>query len=208
MKAVALFSGGKDSFLSAMIAMEQGFDVKRAVTIIPEEYSMMFHYPNAEKSRYAASLLSIDVEYIYESKFEEYILKLNDVDALVSGAIASDYQKTRIERLCTMSGIISFAPLWRKNQIEIIREIISREIRAMIVSVSAEGLNINDLGMEINNNYLKRLLNLNERYRINIAGEGGEYETFVFGLGKNVLNIKNKNIIWKGSGGYLDFEII
>ena len=50
MKAIALFSGGKDSFLSAMMAEEQGYEILYGVTVVPEEYSMMFHYPNSKIS--------------------------------------------------------------------------------------------------------------------------------------------------------------
>ena len=38
-----------------------------------------------------------------------------DVDALVVGALRSDYQKTRIERMCERLGLISYCPLWHHS---------------------------------------------------------------------------------------------
>jgi len=207
MKAITLFSGGKDSFLSTMIAMEHGYKILYGITIIPEEYSMMFHYPNSKISKYPASLLNFDIKYINEKDFESYIKSIDNIDAIITGAIASDYQKTRIEKLVYKRKTIVFSPLWRKNQEDIIKELLLRNIKAMIVSVSAEGFDENDLGKTIDSNYFNRLKYLYKKYRINIAGEGGEYESFVYGVNKNEINIKNKNKIWKNSGGYLILDL-
>ncbi|KPV47416.1 ATPase [Acidiplasma aeolicum] len=205
MRSVSLFSGGKDSFLSAMIALEQGYEIEYGITIIPEEYSMMFHYPNAENSRHAASLLGIKIKYIREEEFEDYLGSLENL-ALVTGAIASDYQKTRIEKNCYKNNVIVYSPLWRLDQETVINELLLRNIRAMIVSVSAEGFTQNDLGKEINNEYLQHLKDLHKKYGINIAGEGGEYESFVFGLSNKTVLPERKHMVWRNSGGYLIFE--
>lgn len=207
MKAITLFSGGKDSFLSTMIAMEHGYDILYGITIIPDEYSMMFHYPNSGISRYPASLLNFEIKYIKEKNFENYIKNIDNVDAIITGAIASDYQKTRIEKLVYSEKTIVFSPLWRKKQEYILEELLLRNIKAMIVSVSAEGFSENDLGKTIDYKYFDHLREIYKMYRINIAGEGGEYESFVYGLNKDEIEIKNKNIIWKNSGGYLILDI-
>ncbi len=207
MKAITLFSGGKDSFLSTMIAMEHGYDILYGITIIPDEYSMMFHYPNSGISRYPASLLNFEIKYIKEKNFENYIKNIDNVDAIITGAIASDYQKTRIEKLVYSEKTIVFSPLWRKKQEYILEELLLRNIKAMIVSVSAEGFSENDLGKTIDYKYFDHLREIYKMYRINIAGEGGEYESFVYGLNKDEIKIKNKNIIWKNSGGYLILDI-
>ncbi len=207
MKAITLFSGGKDSFLSTMIAMEHGYDILYGITIIPDEYSMMFHYPNSGISKYPASLLNFEIKYIKEKNFENYIKNIDNVDAIITGAIASDYQKTRIEKLVYSEKTIVFSPLWRKKQEYILEELLLRNIKAMIVSVSAEGFSENDLGKTIDYKYFDHLKEIYKMYRINIAGEGGEYESFVYGLNKDEIKIKNKNIIWKNSGGYLILDI-
>lgn len=205
-KAIALFSGGKDSFLSMQIAMESGYEIVSALTVLPEEFSMMFHYPNASKSVLPAELLDVPVKFCLEGELYNVIrdYHFSGVDAIVSGAIASDYQKTRIERICTDIGLISFTPLWRKNQESVLEEILNRGIKAMIVSVSAEGLTADDLGRTIDIDYVSHLKKLSAKRKINIAGEGGEYETFVYGIpGKQNVVIKRIERKWEGSYGYI-----
>jgi ABC transporter with metal-binding/Fe-S-binding domain ATP-binding protein len=206
-RAVSLFSGGKDSFLSAQFALEQGFEIVSAITVIPEEFSFMFHFPNAHMSRYAAELLDLKVVETSEDNLWKLIASMveNDhIEAVISGAIASDYQKTRIEAACTDLGIMSFTPLWRMDQESELKEIISRGILPVIVSVSAEGFDINDLGVTIDERYFGILKKKNERYGINVTGEGGEYETFVAGItsGKRVI-FEELEKLWEGSHGYL-----
>lgn len=209
MKAIALFSGGKDSFLAAQIAMEQGFDIVKAITVVPEEFSFMFHFPNVDKAGLAASLLDLEVEHIKEDEFEMRMRQFSKdgIEALISGAIASEYQKTRIERMCTEFDMTSFTPLWKKNQTILLEELQNRGIKAMIVSVSAEGLSESDLGRTIDEDYMKHLKKLEERYRINVAGEGGEYESFVYEIaGKKKVSIRKSRKVWEGSHGYYLIE--
>ena len=209
MKAVALFSGGKDSFMSAQIAMEQGFEIVRAVTVDPEEFSFMFHFPNVDKADLAASLLGMELEHIKEDDFETTIKRFSDegIQALISGAIASEYQKTRIERLCTEYGLISYTPLWKKDQLILLDKLQNRGIQAMVVSVAAEGLGEDDLGKTIDFDYMDHLKNVEKKYRINLAGEGGEYESFVYEIagGKKILINKFRKV-WEGSHGYYLIE--
>ena len=39
-----------------------------------------------------------------------------EVDAVCSGAIASDYQRRRVEHVCGRLGVTSLAPLWHRPQ--------------------------------------------------------------------------------------------
>ncbi|MEM0156056.1 MAG: diphthine--ammonia ligase [Thermoplasmataceae archaeon] len=205
-KAVALFSGGKDSFLSMQIAQESGYEIISAVTVLPDEYSPMFHFPNASKSALPARFLEVPVAFCMEEKLRETVESYyaKGARAIISGAIASDYQKTRIEQMCTELGMISFTPLWRKSQGKVLLELLERGIRAVIVSVSAEGLTEEDLGKTIDSQYIQHLNNISRKRRINIAGEGGEYETFVYGVpGKPEIDYRNSKKVWEGSCGYL-----
>ena len=85
-------------------------------------------------------------------------------------------------------------------------EIINRNIGAIIVSVSAEGLGKDFLGKEINQDTLKDLKQIRKRYGINITGEGGEYESFVISYGSGKLNIKKSKINFSGSTGSIVIE--
>ncbi len=210
MKSFALFSGGKDSFLSITIAQEQGFDVDLCITILPHEDSMMFQYPNVENSEFAASLLGLKTAYEQEERFEKIFKECGGAGykACVAGAVASEFQKTRIERLCTEAGIVLFSPLWRKSQFSILDELLRRGIHAVIVSASAEGLTEEDLGHEIDEEYIQRLRNLWEKHGVNPTGEGGEFESFVtsYEVTGRKIEIGSNRKKWTGSSGYLVLE--
>ncbi|MGC8506099.1 MAG: diphthine--ammonia ligase [Thermoplasmata archaeon] len=210
MKAISLFSGGKDSYLSARIAMEQGFDIVELVTVVPEEFSMMYHYPNSAMSSYPGTLIGRPLVVLKETEIHEYLNKLRnrDIDAVVSGAVESEYQKTRIEKMCTDASVISYAPLWRKDQELLLKELLMRGIEAIIVSVSAEGLDQSYLGRPIDQEMLEKLLQVRKRYGINIIGEGGEYESFVISdkSADRKIEIRKHEVEWHESYGY--FRII
>ena len=205
MKAFALLSGGKDSFLAATIAMEHGMDVEAALTVLPEEFSMMFHYPNANRAELVAGMLGIHWQATSEQDLENQCLRMkkDGFSSMISGAIASEYQKTRLEKLCTETGLISYTPLWHKAQKLALEEILLRNIGAMLVSVSADGFTRSDLGAVIDQNFVAELEERNRRYGINITGEGGEYESFVFSYGARKISIDSSHVTWEGSHGYL-----
>ncbi len=206
MKSICLMSGGKDSFLAAVIASEQGLELEWSLTVLPQEDSMMFHVPNIRLAEKVASILDLRTEFVPEDDFADALEKAKSrgIECVVSGAIASEFQKTRIERLCTEYGLVSFTPLWMKDQDMVMAEIVNSDVRAIIVSVSAEGLTQDFLGRMIDSALISDLRSVSERRAINISGEGGEYETFVVGYsGRKSLRIVDKEIIWAGSSGSL-----
>ncbi len=99
------------------------------------------------------------------------------IDAVSSGAIASDYQRSRVERVCSKLRLISLAYMWHQPQSTLLREMIAHEIDARLIKVAAAGLDPErHLGKSLREmeSYLHRLRAL---YGINVCGEGGEYET-------------------------------
>ncbi len=209
MKAVSLLSGGKDSFLSAVIAMESGMGIEYALIVKPEKESPMFHVPNIGNAALTARLLGLKSLEITESEFDSYftIMHGDGIEALVSGATASDYQHSRIERLCTLEKMISFAPLWRLDPYLVLKELLLRKISAVIVSVSAEGLDDSYLGRSIDENFISDIAKVEKKYKVNPLGEGGEYESFVTGMhGHGSITIQNARKVWSGSSGYLELK--
>ena len=210
MKAISLFSGGKDSFLSALIAMEQGHDILAAVTVQPHEDSMMFHFPNHVLAGDVAKLLKLRNITVREDTFREDIERIvmeTKAEAIISGAIASNYQKTRIERMCTELGIVSITPLWLMDQEKELSSVISSGIRAILVSVSADGLGREYLGRTIDQELIQELLRLKIRHGINISGEGGEYESFVLSYLGNEIPLKSYRDVWNGSTGFRELYL-
>jgi ABC transporter with metal-binding/Fe-S-binding domain ATP-binding protein len=183
----SLFSGGKDSTFAMYLMEQQGHTVDYLVSIIPSNPdSWLFHTPNLHLLPLQAramekSLVSIESDGTEEGDLfaMKEILSDLEVDGVVTGAIASDYQWDRINGVCEDLGIRVFSPLWRKDEVMVLREEINAGIRSIIVSVSAEGLESSYLGKEISNDLANSLLALRNRYGVNVSGEGGEYETFV-----------------------------
>ena len=205
MKAIALLSGGKDSFFSTLIAMEQGMEIVKCLTVKPDQYSEMFHVPNSGFANEVARLLGLETEFVGENNFYgrlEEIAKSLKAEAVISGAIASNFQKTRIERFCTENNLLSFTPLWLMDQEKELGYVLQSGILPMIVSVSAEGLGKKDLGRLIGHSFIKELLQIKEKIGINVAGEGGEYESFVIGFNSRRLIIKEYEDIEDGSMSY------
>jgi len=79
----------------------------------------------------------------------------------------------------------------------------------ILTGVAAYPLDKSWLGREINKQYLQEVKELNKKYKIHIAGEGGEFETFVLNcpLFKKPLKIKNKKITGESNAWKMEIEV-
>lgn len=99
------------------------------------------------------------------------------VEGVSSGAILSTYQKNRVENVCARLGLVSLAYLWQRNQRELLEEMISSGIEAILIKVACMGLEPEKhLGKSISE-MRDYLVGLESRYGANVCGEGGEYES-------------------------------
>ncbi len=211
MDIAALYSGGKDSAYALWWALNQGWNVKYLVNVLSEnKESYMFHIPNAEMTDLVSESSGIPlVRVITKGEKEKEIndlkkaLKKLNVDGVVSGALASEYQRARIDHICEELDIKSFAPLWHKNQELILRDT-SKFFDVRIVSVAAYGLGKEWLGKKISTDNIETLLKIMGKYHINKAFEGGEAETFVFDAPffNKKIDVIDYEIIWDGISGY------
>ena len=129
------------------------------------------------------------------------------VDALVVGALRSDYQKTRIDRMCERLGIISFCPLWHHDSYLHMQSLIEHGFEVMFVSVSADGLNEEWLGRMLDEGSLRELKRLSEEHRFNIDGEGGEFETIVLSspcMDRQIECVTES--LWEGTRGSISIR--
>lgn len=189
MRVAVLFSGGKDSTFTTHVALEQGWDVKYLVTILPKRSdSWMFHHPCIELTKLQAE--SIGIKQIVKKTSGEKEKELDDlinalkvvkpeVDAVVCGAVASRYQKDRIDAVCKELDLRSITPLWGKDQLNLLQDEIDARFDIIFSGVSSAGLDKEWLGRVLDSQMVERLKEVHEKYGINISGEGGEYETFV-----------------------------
>lgn len=189
MKLAALTSGGKDSLYAAYLMSKSGHEVRYLLSMRPKtDESFMFHHPNVELVALQAELMGLEVLFgETEGKKEEeladlesLILKVaDDVDGFVNGAIASVYQKSRVEGICRKLELKCFSPLWHIDIERYWRDLLSTGFKVMVSSVAAEGLDSGWLGRVIDQNALDELKILSKKYGIHLAFEGGEAETLV-----------------------------
>ena len=217
MKVAALFSGGKDSCYALWKVMKRNLESASLILVHPENPdSWMFHYPNVQWSEMQAKAIDLPYEIVKttgrkEEELEdlekclEHLKNSSNVDAIASGAIASRYQRDRIDRLCNKLGIQSITPLWGINPATLVEEEIKAGFEIVITSCKALGFDKNWLGRKITYECLMELMKLNEKYGVNIAGEGGEYETLVIDgpFFKKRIKIVDSNKKWIDNSGYL-----
>lgn len=190
-KLGALFSSGKDSCYAMWIMMKQNYPIECLISIASmNKDSYMFHTPNIEFVKEQSKAMEIplvlqETEGEKEKELEDLKKALAKakkeyrIQGVVSGALFSDYQRERIERICDELGLKVFAPLWHKNQEEELKELISEGFEFIISSISSDGLDEKWLGKRITLKEVDELVKINDKFGINVAGEGGEYETFV-----------------------------
>jgi diphthine-ammonia ligase len=187
MRLAVLFSGGKDSTHAAYLMSQMGHEVVVLVSVVPaDEHSWVFHTPNLRFLPQMADALGLPLVTERSSGEEASDLEALrralgrvDVDGVVTGAIASDYQWDRINGVCQDLGLPTFSPLWRKDQGTLMEDMIAAGTTAVVVRTSAEGLDPTWLGRELDATALDELRGLAARTGMNLAGEGGEYETLV-----------------------------
>ena len=189
MRVAVLSSGGKDSCAALWWAMCKGWDVAYLVTVtISGGDSHMFQVPGVAAVESQAQLcgikwINVASEGIQELEIDDLQAELAklDIDGIVSGALRSDYQKSRLERMCEKLSIISWTPLWHQSPQQHMRDLVDNGFGVMLTGVSTEGMGEEWLGHTLSKDSLTKLQELSQRYRFNIDGEGGEYETLVTG---------------------------
>ncbi len=205
MKLGILFSGGKDSTFSCYLANKEGYDIKCLISIFSEnKESFMFHTPSIEQVKKQAEVMDIPLIIVQtKGEKEKELLDLEKaivkaikeykIDGIVTGAVASVYQATRIQGICNKLNIECFNPLWQKDEFELLYDLFKNKFEVIIIGVFADGLGKNWLGRKIDKNFIKDIKKLNEIYGISVSGEGGEFESFVLScpLFKREIKISN-----------------
>lgn len=218
MKLATLLSGGKDSVYSIYIAQSKGWNVVSTLTMAPlNSESWMFHYPNPEIAKAQSRLMGIPNTTVeIPGKKEEEIEKLREplkelkeskeIQGIISGAIESEYQKSRLDYIGEDLELRTFSPLWRKNPYKLMKEQIESSFRYIITQVSSGGLDKTWLGREIDMDTLEELKKLKQEIGLHVAGEGGEYEVSVLEApifnGKIVIEDAEKKMESRNRGVY------
>ena len=214
MKLAVLFSGGKDSTYALAKAMEKEKVVCLITVVSKNKESYMFHTPNVHLTEMQAEAIGLPlITRITEGKKEEELADLEAaireakgrfaVGGVVTGAIASVYQSQRVQVICDRLGLWCFNPLWQKDEVELLNELVDNKFEVIISGVFAYPLDRKWLGRKLDKNMIKELVSMHERYEIHPSGEGGEIETLVLDapIFKKSIHIKKSGSVYEKNAG-------
>ncbi|XP_014611371.1 PREDICTED: diphthine--ammonia ligase [Polistes canadensis] len=240
MKVVALLSGGKDSCFNMMQCIAAGHDVVAIANLYPvgkdELDSFMFQTVGHQGVDYIAKAMGLPIyreptfgrskmqeKLYYPTEDDEVedlfrllskVKKQENIEGVSSGAVLSDYQRLRVENVCSRLGLVSLSYLWRRDQEDLLKEMIENSINAVIIKVAALGLEPRHLGksiLELQSHFAK----IKEKYGVNVCGEGGEYETFTLDcplFSKSIIIDKYESVVHSNDDiapvGYINFKKI
>ncbi len=217
MKLGVLFSGGKDSTYAALLAKSSGNEIACLISIFSQNPdSFMFHTPAIELTKKQAKSMAVPI-IIKETdgKKEDELQDLIDVikraikeyciEGIVTGAVESVYQASRVQKICNDLNIECFNPLWQKNQLNLLHELIENNFEIIVSSVAAFPLDKSWIGRKIDSKFIFEVETLQKNYKINPAGEGGEFESLVLNcplftkkINAKMLDITGYGNSWRG----------
>jgi len=183
MRGALLFSGGKDSIYSYIIAREKlNLDVQYLIFLKPSFPSP--HELNSHIVYVLSKLLGRKLVRTTASDLSSVLTKL-ELDYLIAADIYVWDHLYWLEQICTKCGISLIEPLLCMDTYSIVEDFTRRGLSFMIIGVdkkldkeTAEKL----LGLEVNHNNLDYFISLVDKANIDPAGESGEYHSIVTSL--------------------------
>ncbi|MGB9371029.1 MAG: diphthine--ammonia ligase [Halobacteriota archaeon] len=218
MRLIALISGGKDSICALNRALCE-HEVVQLVNVQAVEDSFLYHVPCARLTRLISEAVDIPlvsgVSFSHEDELTllKTLLQDAEADGVVAGTIASNYQMSRLKKLCAQLELKLYAPLWNKGSERLLRAM-AGSMDIMVVQVAAYGMNESWLGRKLDEGAVDDLSTLHRKHGVHIMGEGGEYETLVldapiFKRRIKVMNYDKKwfSEQWRGSLEIREFKL-
>ena len=219
MRLGTLFSGGKDSYIAMQMAADS-HEISCLLTINSHNQdSWMFHTPAITWTKLQAESLGIpqvvqETEGIQDKELDDLFELIKNakskysIQGIVTGALASTYQSTRIQKICNELDLWCFNPLWQLSQEKLLEKLQTYNIISIITGVAAEPFDESWLGKELDLSTINELLIYSKKYRINPAGEGGEFESLVINapMFTKKLKIISSQIHYSNFSGRLEIK--
>ena len=230
MKFVALLSGGKDSCFNIIKCTENKHELVALANLMPQQSDVeeinSFMYQSAAHNTiplmaecfgvplYRQEILgravvqSLDYDRNGADEVEDLFRLLQrvvdmhpDIEGVSCGAIVSNYQRLRVEDVCSRLNLTPLTYLWMRDREDLLDEIICSGVVAVLVKVAGAGLDPHKhLGKDLAE--MRPILHrLHERFGLDFCGEGGEYESLVLDC-----NIFKKRLVLLETAVLLDEE--
>jgi len=185
MKAVASWSGGKDSCYAYCLAKQQGHQITSLITMMLNEEKSNFHLIPAAILDAQATALNVPLlkkttsAQTYEADFKTTLsdFKKQGIDALVTGDIReiTGHEANWLERILEEVDLKAIKPLWMKDTNKIYLDYITTGLKATVVRTNPN-LNSDWLGRVLDRQFYDDILKLPG---IDPCGENGEYHTVI-----------------------------
>ena len=199
-KLVALTSGGKDSNAALYRMQRRNNEISCLLTLRSENKDSYMFDSKKTEDHLEHQAEKLDIPLIIQDTEGEKEVELEDlreglreaieqynVEGVVVGALASTYQRDRIDQVAEDLGLKVFAPLWQEDQENYMRWLVREGFEVEITSVAARGLTDEWVGKVLDGDSVNELIELSDEYGFHAAGEGGEYETRVVGFPKALI---------------------
>ncbi len=180
----------------------------------------MLHTPNIELTKVSAQALELPLILGFSkgerekelAEIKQTILSAKKdfgIEGIGTGAIGSNYQKTRIEAIASGCNLFVKCPIWGIDQKAYLRALLRENYHFILTAVSCEGLDQTWLGREVDEQDILQLEKLAAKFGFNVAFEGGEAETLVLDcplFPRKTIKILSSKIEWNGYYGRLIIE--
>ena len=210
MKAVALFSGGKDSLYAVYLAEKQGVTVDHLLTLLPTLPWPSPHAENIEALKILAESMEKQhtiVDFKRENAFIEALESL-EVDALIAGDINVEAHLAGLKDVCNKTGLELLEPIYGRDTSELFSEIFGLGFKALITGVNLKYLGAEWLGFVISEETGAEFLS--KIGDVDPLGENGEFHTLVLECPLYAKPFKVKSVEKKAAKdmAYLNVTIV
>jgi len=187
MKAISLWSGGKDSCLAFYLAKHQGYDITDLINFADASgTTSSSHGLSAEIISRQAGMTGTPFfqkampEKGYSGEFKALVeewKRAKGIGGIVFGDIYLEGHKEWIDSVCRELCVTPIMPIWGKDTTGLIDQFMEMGFKAVIVSTRADKLGREWLGRDIDKGLIDELKVMGG---IDPCGENGEFHTFVY----------------------------
>jgi len=187
MNAFVSWSGGKDCMLAMFNFMNNPQNRVVSLVNMCDEDGVMSRSHGIKSDLVKLQALCMGIPIIqesigengYEESFKKAVnsLKEQGINAGVFGDIYLVEHRVWIEKVCNDLGIEAIFPLWNRSTTELIKEFVDFGFKTKVVSVHEDFLTEECLGVDIDNNFISKVLAMPN---IDPCAENGEYHSFVY----------------------------
>ena len=218
MRLAVLYSGGKDSNFALHIAKRYHEVICLINMKSKNENSYMFQSAgneivNLQSEALELPLIKFETKGEKEKELEDLknaILIAKEkygIEGVVTGAINSVYQASRVQKICLQLGLWCFNPLWQIKEDKFIKSLIKENFKIILVAIAAYPLTKKNIGEKIDKNFISFISSI--KTPISLIGEGGEFESLVLDspdFKKRIEIMKSEIVMDSENSGILRLE--